>query len=96
MKVLLCLGLALHLCAAPAAAESLYREGSYRPLTADNKAYRVGDVLTVQVFENASATTSADTGPIGAARVTRLTNATSRRRSSHTASAAPTCPTSRS
>lgn len=45
-----------------ALAESLYREGSYRPLTADNKAYRVGDVLTVQVFENASAATSADTG----------------------------------
>jgi flagellar L-ring protein precursor FlgH len=47
---------------APVHAESLYREGSFRPLTGDNKAYRVGDVLTVQVFENASATTSADTG----------------------------------
>jgi flagellar L-ring protein FlgH len=48
--------------AAASHAESLYNENSYRPLTADNKAFRVGDVLTVQVFENSSATTSADTG----------------------------------
>ena len=41
---------------------SLYDEKTYRPLTADNKAFRVGDVLTVQVFENSSASTSADTG----------------------------------
>lgn len=46
----------------PASAESLYREEEYRPLTADHKAYRVGDMLTVQVFENSSASTSADTG----------------------------------
>ncbi|WP_440534009.1 flagellar basal body L-ring protein FlgH [Variovorax sp. YR566] len=45
-----------------AAAESLYQEGSFRPLTADNKAFRVGDSLTIQVFENSSATTSANTG----------------------------------
>ena len=43
-------------------AESLFQEQSFRPLMADNKAFRVGDVLTVQVFENSSATTSADTG----------------------------------
>ena len=42
-------------------AASLYNEATYRPLTADNKAFRVGDVLTVQVFENSSASTSADT-----------------------------------
>lgn len=47
---------------AAAQAESLYNEATYRPLTADNKAFRVGDILTVQVFENSSATTSADTG----------------------------------
>jgi flagellar L-ring protein precursor FlgH len=47
---------------APAAAESLYREDSYRSLTSDNKAFRVGDSLTVQVFENSSASTSANTG----------------------------------
>lgn len=55
------------LCAAaaaagPAQAESLYSERSFRPLTGDHKAFRVGDVLTVQVFENSSATTTADTG----------------------------------
>ena len=43
-------------------AQSLYREDSWRGLTADNKAYRTGDVLTVQVFENSSASSSADTG----------------------------------
>jgi flagellar L-ring protein precursor FlgH len=43
-------------------ATSLYNEATFRPLTADNKAFRVGDVLTVQVFENSSASTSADTG----------------------------------
>jgi flagellar L-ring protein precursor FlgH len=43
-------------------AESLYQEHSFRPLIGDVKAYRVGDLLTVQVFENSSATTSAETG----------------------------------
>jgi flagellar L-ring protein precursor FlgH len=45
-----------------AQAQSLFQEETWRGLTADNKAYRPGDVLTVQVFENSSATTSADTG----------------------------------
>jgi flagellar L-ring protein precursor FlgH len=45
-----------------AGATSLYDEASFRPLTGDRKAYRVGDVLTVQVFENSSATATADTG----------------------------------
>lgn len=45
-----------------AVASSLYDEATFRPLTADNKAFRLGDVLTVQVFENSSASTSADTG----------------------------------
>lgn len=45
-----------------AMATSLYDERSFRPLTGDHKAYRVGDVLTVQVFENSSASTTADTG----------------------------------
>jgi flagellar L-ring protein FlgH len=42
-------------------AESLYREDTYRSLTADNKAFRIGDVLTVQVIENSSASTNAGT-----------------------------------
>ncbi|MDQ8033158.1 MAG: flagellar basal body L-ring protein FlgH [Bordetella sp.] len=45
-----------------AAAESLYQEGRFRPLTADNKAHRVGDLITVQVYENSSATSTANTG----------------------------------
>ncbi|QGW82242.1 flagellar basal body L-ring protein FlgH [Variovorax paradoxus] len=62
-RIGLSLALALLLSASlPVAAESLYQEGSFRPLTADNKAFRVGDSLTVQVFENSSASTSADTG----------------------------------
>jgi flagellar L-ring protein precursor FlgH len=43
-------------------AQSLFREEAWRGLTADNKAYRPGDVLTVQVFENSSASSSAETG----------------------------------
>ena len=47
--------------AACASATSLYNESTYRALTADNKAFRVGDVLTVQVFENSSASATTDT-----------------------------------
>ncbi len=43
-------------------AASLYQEDTYRPLTGDSKAFRAGDLLTVQVFENSSAMTTADTG----------------------------------
>lgn len=46
----------------PLQAQSLYDEQSFRPLTADNKAFRLGDVLTVQVVESAVATANADTG----------------------------------
>ncbi len=42
-------------------AESLYQEKTFRPLTSDNKALRVGDVITVQIFENSSASTNSDT-----------------------------------
>lgn len=57
MAMVLCLLLCI-----PAWSESLYDARSFKPLTSDNKAFRVGDVLTVQVFENSSAVTSADTG----------------------------------
>jgi flagellar L-ring protein FlgH len=55
--------LALVLAAAvlPAAAESLYRPGEFQSLVSDRRAYKPGDVLTVQVFENSSAQSSADT-----------------------------------
>ena len=49
------------LVAASSMAQSLYSESTYRPLTADNKAYRVGDVLTIQIVENAAASANADT-----------------------------------
>lgn len=58
--VLLLLLVGLH--GSVAWSQSLYDERTYRPLTADNKAYRVGDVLTIQVIENAVAAANADTG----------------------------------
>lgn len=48
--------------ASTAAAQSLYDEQRFRALTADNKASRVGDALTVQVLENATASADALTG----------------------------------
>jgi len=42
-------------------AESLYSEDSYRALSADNKAYRPGDTLTVVIVENSSASSNAET-----------------------------------
>jgi flagellar L-ring protein precursor FlgH len=47
--------------AAAAEAESLYNENSYRPIAGDNKAYRVGDSITVQIIEQSSGTTTTDT-----------------------------------
>jgi flagellar L-ring protein precursor FlgH len=42
-------------------AQQLYNEATYRALAGDRKALRVGDVITVQVYEQSSATTSTDT-----------------------------------
>jgi len=58
MRYLLLLLLPLAL---PAAGEGLYNPETFRALTADNRAYRIGDALTVVVVENSSATSSADT-----------------------------------
>ena len=41
-------------------AESMLDPQTYRPLVAEDKAFRVGDILTVVVQETASATTAAD------------------------------------
>lgn len=49
------------LALAGARADSLYKPQSFQALTSDRKAAAVGDLLTVQVFESATATTSADT-----------------------------------
>jgi flagellar L-ring protein precursor FlgH len=47
---------------APARSQSLYDPASFRPLTADNRAARVGDAITIQVIESAVASANADTG----------------------------------
>jgi len=61
-----CIRTALLACALFAAnaviASSLFDEATYRSLAADNKAHRIGDLLTVQVFESSSASTTTDTG----------------------------------
>lgn len=43
------------------AAQSLFDEGRFQPLTADRRALRTGDALTVLVYETSSASQSADT-----------------------------------
>jgi flagellar L-ring protein precursor FlgH len=50
------LGIACQACGV-----SLYDEGSFQPLTADRKARKAGDLVTVMIYENASASSSADT-----------------------------------
>jgi flagellar L-ring protein precursor FlgH len=51
----------LTFAALPAYAESLYSPDTFRTLTGDRRAHRIGDALTVLVFENSSAAQSADT-----------------------------------
>lgn len=48
-------------CCCCAQANSLYREGTYQALTSDRKAHQRGDLITVMVFENSSATSTANT-----------------------------------
>jgi flagellar L-ring protein precursor FlgH len=62
--VLSCTGaLAQTQAAKPAAPrESLYAEGDYQSLTSDRRLHKVGDLVSVVIFENSSATSSADTG----------------------------------
>jgi flagellar L-ring protein precursor FlgH len=62
-RIALALLAACQLFSVPLArAQSLFQAETWNGFTADHKAYRPGDVLTVQVFENSSASTSADTG----------------------------------
>jgi len=59
--------LALALCMAAgvvqtaSAVDSLYREDQYQSLTSDRRGMKVGDLVTVQIFETSSATSTADT-----------------------------------
>lgn len=55
------LGLLAAMQPATGLAQSLYSQDDYLALTADNRAVRVGDKLTVLVHENTSAVSSADT-----------------------------------
>ncbi|RQP26657.1 flagellar basal body L-ring protein FlgH [Piscinibacter terrae] len=59
-RIVIACGLAMTALAA-SAVDSLYREDTYQPLTADRKGTRVGDLVTVQIFEASSATSTADT-----------------------------------
>lgn len=56
-----CLMLLLALLSAPLSAENIYNENTFRPLASDKRAHLPGDVLTVLIYENSSASTSADT-----------------------------------
>ena len=47
--------------AASTPAQSLYDAKTFRPFTADSKAFRAGDIVTIQIVENASASANADT-----------------------------------
>jgi len=42
--------------------ESLYSEVSFQSLTSDRRMHRVGDLVTVVIYESASASSTADTG----------------------------------
>jgi len=46
----------------PRARGSLYSDSQFQSLTADRRRFEVGEVMTIMVHENASATSSADTG----------------------------------
>ena len=63
VRIAICAGVVGTVCAVlpPAFAESLFQEANFQSLTAARRAYRPGDSLTVQIYENASASASADT-----------------------------------
>ncbi|PTT79704.1 flagellar biosynthesis protein FlgH [Pelomonas sp. HMWF004] len=48
--------------ARPRVRGSLYSDAQFQSLTADRRRFEVGEVLTIMVYENATATSSADTG----------------------------------
>jgi flagellar L-ring protein precursor FlgH len=55
------IGAVLVVVAAPAPADSLFKADKFQSFTSDTRPRRVGDVLTVMVYESASARSSADT-----------------------------------
>jgi flagellar L-ring protein FlgH len=63
MKPLACFSVlaVLFMSGVACGADSLYDPATYRSLATDRRAYREGDVLTLLIFESATATTSANT-----------------------------------
>jgi flagellar L-ring protein precursor FlgH len=58
----ICFALALLAASAVSVhADDLYSEKTFRPLASDKRAHLPGDVLTILIYENSSAVTSADT-----------------------------------
>jgi len=53
--------LAALVLASPATAGSLYKPGTFQPYTSDLRPRHVGDLITVMVYESASASTAANT-----------------------------------
>lgn len=60
-RFLLALTLVLWPLARVAHADDLYRRDSYQGLISDRRATHVGDILTILVYENSTASSSADT-----------------------------------
>jgi len=56
-----CRALLLLACAHSATAATLYKPGQFQSLTSDVRARKVGDLITVMVYENASASSTANT-----------------------------------
>ncbi|HLY89147.1 MAG TPA: flagellar basal body L-ring protein FlgH [Acetobacteraceae bacterium] len=57
------------LSAHTASADNLYRPGSWPALASDRNARQVGDLVTILVYENASATNSASSGSAKSAKM---------------------------
>jgi flagellar L-ring protein FlgH len=74
------IALMLGVVLAPVWAGTLYDPASYQSLTADRKARRAGDLVTVMIYENASASTTADTSAGHDAALSAAAHAGSRER----------------
>lgn len=61
MRILIIIAFVTLLFPSVGITESLYRDDSYRALTSDRRAHRIGDILTVLVLENSSASATAGT-----------------------------------
>lgn len=61
LRTLLCLAFSGLAAASSARADDLYHAGRYESLISDRRASHVGDILTILVYENSTASSSADT-----------------------------------